>query len=47
MRNSLVNISNISIEKNQIVIVVKLQIPTSLDSELPIQNLDLDNNNSN
>lgn len=44
---SIVNISNISIEKNQIVIVVKIQIPTSLDSELPIQNLDLDDNNSN
>ncbi len=44
---SIVNISNISIEKNQIVIVVKIQIPTSLDSELPIQNLDLDDNNAN
>jgi len=44
---SIVNISNISIEKNQIVIVVKLQIPTSLDSELPIQNLDIHDNNSN
>ncbi|MEG4840607.1 helix-turn-helix domain-containing protein [Microcoleus sp. B9-D4] len=44
---SIVNISNISIEKNQIVIVVKLQIPTSLDSELPIQNLDINDNNGN
>jgi hypothetical protein len=44
---SIVNISNISIDKNQIVIVVKVQIPTSPDSELPIENLDLDDNNSN
>ena len=45
--NSVVNISNISIEKNQIVIVFKLQIPTSPDSELSIQNLELDDNNGN
>jgi hypothetical protein len=44
---SIVNISNISIEKNQIVIVFKVEIPTSPDSELPIQNLYLDDNNSN
>ena len=44
---SIVNISNISIEKNQIVIVVKIQIPTSLDSELPMQNLDINDNNAN
>ncbi|MEG3923606.1 helix-turn-helix domain-containing protein [Microcoleus sp. D3_18a_C4] len=45
--NSVVNISNISIEKNQIVIVFKLQIPTSPDSELSIQNLDINDNNGN
>ncbi|MEG4394801.1 helix-turn-helix domain-containing protein [Microcoleus sp. BROC3] len=44
---SVVNISNITIEKNQIVIVFKVEIPTSPDSELSIENLDLDNNNSN
>ena len=45
--NSVVNISNITIEKNQIIIVFKLQIPTSLNSELPIENLDIDDNNAN
>ncbi|MEG4227742.1 helix-turn-helix domain-containing protein [Microcoleus sp. N9_A2] len=44
---SIVNISNITIEKNQIVIVFKVQIPTSIDSELSIENLDLDDNNAN
>ncbi len=45
--NSVVNISNITIEKNQIVIVFKVQIPTSPDSEISIENLDINDNNAN
>ena len=44
---SVVNISNITIEKNQIVIVFKVEIPTSPDSELSIENLDINDNNAN
>ena len=45
--NSVVNISNISIENNQIVIVIKLQIPTSQASELLGRDLDLDDKTAN
>jgi hypothetical protein len=45
--NSVVNISNISIENNQIVIVIKLQIPTSQASELLGRDLDLDDKFAN
>lgn len=46
-KNSAVNISNISIDNHQITIDVLLQITVPLPSELSIQNLDLDDNNSN
>lgn len=39
--NSVVNITNISIEKNQIVIVINLRIPTNPGSELTEGNLGL------
>ncbi|MEG4444693.1 helix-turn-helix domain-containing protein [Microcoleus sp. AT9_B5] len=45
--NCVVNVTNINIDKNQIVFFINLRIPTSLDSELPIQNLDIENNNGN
>ncbi|MEP6519758.1 helix-turn-helix domain-containing protein [Microcoleus vaginatus] len=45
--NCVVNVTNINIDKNQIVFFINLRIPTSPDSELSIQNLDLDDNNSN
>ncbi len=38
---SVVNISNISFEKNQIVFLINLQIPTALSSELPTPKIDL------
>ncbi|HAG80604.1 MAG TPA: helix-turn-helix domain containing protein [Cyanobacteria bacterium UBA12227] len=38
---SVVNITNISIENNQIVFLINLRIPTSQASEPSIQNLDL------
>jgi hypothetical protein len=41
--NSVVNITNINIEQNQLVIVINLKIPTSQASELPIQDLDFKN----
>ena len=40
---SVVNITNINIENNQLVIVLNLRIPTSKVSELSIPNLDLGN----
>lgn len=40
-KNSVVNITNINIEKNQIVFLINLRIPTSQISELPIENIDL------
>ncbi|TAG88258.1 MAG: helix-turn-helix domain-containing protein, partial [Oscillatoriales cyanobacterium] len=45
--NCIVNVSNITIDKNQIVIVFKVQIPTSPDSEISIENLDINDNNAN
>ncbi|WP_333461929.1 helix-turn-helix domain-containing protein [Microcoleus sp. herbarium7] len=42
--NGAVNISNISIDNNQITIDVLLQIVVPLPSELSIQNLDIDDN---
>lgn len=45
--NCIVNVTNINIDKNQIVIGINLRIPTSPDSELPIPNLDFSNDNSN
>ena len=46
-KNSAVNISNISIDNNQITIDVLLQIIIPLPSEISIQNLDIDDNNAN
>ncbi|XZN98804.1 MAG: helix-turn-helix transcriptional regulator [Microcoleus sp.] len=46
-KNSAVNISNISIDNNQITIDVLLQIIIPLPSELSIQNLDINDNNAN
>ncbi|WP_413261903.1 helix-turn-helix transcriptional regulator [Floridanema flaviceps] len=45
--NSVVNITNINIEQNQLVIVINLRIPTSQGSELPIPELDLKNGTDN
>jgi hypothetical protein len=42
--NCMVNVTNINIENNQLVIGINLRIPTSPDSELSIQNLDIDDN---
>ena len=39
---SVVNITNINIESNQLVIAFNLKIPTSQGAEFSIQNLDLD-----
>ncbi|MBD2344854.1 helix-turn-helix domain-containing protein [Anabaena subtropica] len=36
---SIVNITNINIEKNQIVFLINLRIPTQLSSDLPTENL--------
>jgi hypothetical protein len=46
-KNSAVNISNISIDNNQITIDVLLQIIIPLPAELSIQNLDIDDNTVN
>ncbi|MEZ2239168.1 helix-turn-helix domain-containing protein [Microcoleus sp.] len=46
-KNSAVNISNISIDNNQITIDVLLQIIIPLPSEISIQNLDINDNNAN
>ncbi|HAZ43421.1 MAG TPA: helix-turn-helix domain containing protein [Cyanobacteria bacterium UBA11369] len=40
--NSVVNITNITIDNNQIVFLINLRIPTSKISELSIQDLNLD-----
>ena len=40
--NSVVNITNITIDNNQIVFLINLRIPTSKLSELSIQDLNLD-----
>jgi len=45
--NSVVNITNITFENNQIKIGVYLQLTVPLPSELPIQDLDLDDNTTN
>ncbi|HEY9849562.1 MAG TPA: hypothetical protein V6D28_08910 [Leptolyngbyaceae cyanobacterium] len=45
--NSVVNITNINIEQNQLVIVINLRIPTSQASDLPIQDLDFRNGTAN
>ncbi|NJQ96624.1 MAG: helix-turn-helix domain-containing protein [Hydrococcus sp. CSU_1_8] len=42
--NCVVNVTNINIDNNQIVFFINLRIPTSPDSELSIQNLDIDDN---
>ncbi|GAB4191289.1 MAG: hypothetical protein Fur006_34240 [Coleofasciculaceae cyanobacterium] len=39
--NSVINITNITIDKNQIVFLINLRIPTSLSSEVSTQNPDL------
>jgi hypothetical protein len=39
---SIVNITNIHIEQNQLVIAFNLRIPTQLSSDLPIENLGKD-----
>ncbi|MCP2728326.1 helix-turn-helix transcriptional regulator [Limnofasciculus baicalensis] len=39
--NSVINVTNISIENNQIVFLINLRIPKSQASEASIQNLDL------
>jgi phage replication-related protein YjqB (UPF0714/DUF867 family) len=41
--NSVVNITNVSIENNQVVIVINLRIPTSQATDFPNQNQDLNN----
>ena len=46
-KNSAVNISNISIDNNQITIDVLLQIIIPLPSEISIENLDINDNNAN
>lgn len=45
--NNKVNVTNITFENNQIKIGVYLQITVPLPSELSIQNLDLNNDNTN
>ena len=45
--NCIVNVTNINIDNNQIVFLINLRIPTSPDSELSIQNLDFNNDNTN
>ncbi|MGA9382269.1 MAG: helix-turn-helix domain-containing protein [Phormidium sp.] len=40
--NSVVNITNINIEQNQLVIVINLKIPTSEISNISVPNLDID-----
>jgi hypothetical protein len=45
--NCIVNATNIHIEKNQIVIGINVRIPTSPDSEIPIPNLDFNEDNTN
>jgi len=45
--NSKVNVTNITFENNQITIGVYLQITVPLPSELSIDNLDINDNNSN
>ncbi|MFB2876471.1 helix-turn-helix transcriptional regulator [Floridanema aerugineum] len=40
--NSVVNITNINIEQNQLVIVINLKIPTSEISNMSVPNLDID-----
>ena len=46
-QNCVVNVTNINIDKNQIVFFINLRIPTSPDSELSIENLDINDNNAN
>ncbi|XWK87262.1 MAG: helix-turn-helix domain-containing protein [Phormidium sp.] len=45
--NSVVNITNISFENNQIKIGVNLQITVPLPSDISIEKLDIEDNNSN
>lgn len=42
--NSIVNITNINIEKNQIVFLINLRIPTKLASESMKDELNIDSN---
>jgi hypothetical protein len=42
--NSVVNITNINIEHNQLVIVLNLRIPTKLASELMKDEINIDSN---
>ncbi len=46
-QDCVVNVTNINIDKNQIVFFINLRIPTSPDSELSIENLDINDNNAN
>ncbi len=46
-QNCVVNVTNINIDNNQIVFFINLRIPTSPDSELSIENLDINDNNAN
>ncbi|MFB2972616.1 helix-turn-helix transcriptional regulator [Aerosakkonema sp. BLCC-F183] len=45
--NSVVNITNINIEKDQIVFLINLRIPTSKVSDISIKDLKLDDNTTN
>jgi len=45
--NCIVNVTNIHIDNNQIVFFLNLRIPTSPDSEIPIPNLDFNEDNTN
>ena len=45
--NSVVNITNITIDNNQIVFLINLRIPTSKISELSIQDLNIDDKTAN